>query len=110
MYNRILSSLICNIFSLLVFVIKNRGLFLSNSEIHDILVNTRYNYNFHLPSTNLTSVQKGVHYSGSKVFNHLPKNIEILCHILKRFKTILKSFLTEHTFYSIEEFYKFTAN
>jgi hypothetical protein len=44
------------IFSLLVFVIKNMGFFLSNSEIHDI--NTRYNYNFHLPFTNLTSVQK----------------------------------------------------
>ena len=45
------------IFSLLVFVSKNRGLLLSNSEIHDI--NTRYNYNLHLPSTNLTLVQKG---------------------------------------------------
>jgi len=32
------------IFSLLVFVNKNRGLFLSNSEIHDI--NTCYNYNY----------------------------------------------------------------
>jgi hypothetical protein len=35
------------IFSLLVFVIKNRVLFLSNSEIH--YINTRYNYNIHLP-------------------------------------------------------------
>jgi hypothetical protein len=33
------------IFSLLVFVNKNRGLFLPNSEIHDI--NTRYNNNLH---------------------------------------------------------------
>ena len=44
------------IFSLLVFVNKNRGLFLSNSEIHDI--NICYNYKLHLPSTNLTLVQK----------------------------------------------------
>jgi hypothetical protein len=43
-------------FSLLVFVVKNRDQFLPNSEIHDI--NTRYNYNLHLPATNLTLVQK----------------------------------------------------
>jgi len=63
-----------NIFlSLLVFVNKNRGLFLSNSEIHDM--NTHFNYNLHLPSTNLTLVQKGVLYSGSKIYNHLPSDI-----------------------------------
>jgi len=32
--------------------------------IHD--VNTRYNYNLHILSTNLTLVQKGVLHSGSK--------------------------------------------
>jgi len=36
------------ILSLLVFVNKNRELFLSNSEVHDM--NTRYNKNLHLPS------------------------------------------------------------
>jgi hypothetical protein len=46
------------IFSLPVFVNKNRSCFTSNSEIHDI--NTRHNHNLHLPSTNLTLVQKGV--------------------------------------------------
>ena len=44
------------IYSLLVFVKKNRKLFLSNSEIHEL--NTQYNQNLHLPSTNLTMVQK----------------------------------------------------
>jgi hypothetical protein len=76
--------------------------------MHDI--NTRYNYNFHLPSTNLTLVQKGVDYSGSQVFNHLLKNIKILSHGLKQFNYVLKSFLTEHTFYSLKEFYQFTTN
>ena len=46
------------IFSLVVFVNKNRELFLSNSEIHDI--NTWYNHDLHLPSTNLTLVKKKV--------------------------------------------------
>ena len=35
-----------------------------NSEIHDI--NTRHNHNLHLPSTNLTLVQKVVLFSGIK--------------------------------------------
>jgi hypothetical protein len=55
------------IFSILVFVNGNSDLFQLNSEIHDL--NTRYNCNLHLPSTQLTLVQKGVHYSGNKIYN-----------------------------------------
>jgi len=44
------------IFPLLVFVNENRSLFLSNSENHN--KNIRFNHNLHLPSTNLTLVQK----------------------------------------------------
>jgi len=46
------------IFSLLLFLTKYRDLFLPNSEIHDI--DTPFNCNLHLPSTNLTLVQKGI--------------------------------------------------
>jgi len=95
------------IFSLLVFVAKNRDLFLSNSEIHDI--NTRNNYNLHLPTTNLTLVQKGVLYSGSKIYNHLPYHIKALSDDLKLFKSKLKTFLMEHSLYSLEEFYQVTS-
>jgi hypothetical protein len=56
------------IFSLLVFVNKNRSCFISNSEIHDI--NTCHKHNLHLPSTNLSLVQKGVLFSGSKIYHH----------------------------------------
>ena len=91
------------IFSLLVFVAKHRDLFLSNSDIHNI--NTRYNDNLHLPTTNLTLVQKGVLYSGSKIYNNLPPHIEGL----KYFKSKLKGFLIEHTLYSLEEFYQVTS-
>jgi hypothetical protein len=55
-------------------------------------------------------VQEGVYYSRGKVFSHLPKNIKILYNDFERFKSVLKSFLTEHTFYSLEEFYQFTTN
>ena len=92
------------ILSLLVFVNKNGGLFQSNSEIHDL--NTRFNHNLHLHSTNLKLVQKGVLYSGSKIYNHLPSNIKGLSNDTKLFKSTLKSYLIEHTFYSLDEFYQ----
>ena len=61
-----------------------------------------------MPKTNLTSVQKGVLYSGSKIYNKLPPHIKGLSDDLKHFKSMLKSFLMEHTLYSIEEFYQVT--
>jgi len=100
---RILSLPSQYIFSLLVFVIKYRDFFQSNSEIHNL--NTRFNHNLHLPSTNLTLVQKGVLYSGSKIYNHLPSNIKALSNDAKHFKHTLKNYLIEHSFYSLDEFY-----
>jgi hypothetical protein len=91
-------------FSLLVFVNKNNDLFQLNSEIHDL--NTRFNYILHLPSTNLTMVQKGVLYSGSKIYNHLPSNIKASSNRTKLLKSKLKSFLIEHSFFSLDEFYQ----
>jgi hypothetical protein len=96
------------IFSLLLFVNKNREMFLSNSEIHD--VNTQHNYNLHLPSTNLTLVQKGILYSGSKIYNCLPSNIKALSNNAKRFKSTLNSYLIEQAFYSINEYYQSTSH
>jgi hypothetical protein len=93
------------IFSLLTFVNRHRELFLTNSEIHDI--NTRCKHNLHLPTTNLTLVQKGVLYSWSKIYNCLPSSIKAHSNDAKRFKTPLKSYLIEYAFYSLEEYYKF---
>jgi len=95
------------IFSLLVFVNKNRGLFQSNYEIHDL--NTRINQNLHLPSTILTLVQKGVLYSGSKIYNHLPSNIKVLSNDTKLYKSTLNSYIIEHMFYSLDEFYQLAS-
>ena len=104
---RILSLPSQYIFSLLVFVNKNIGLFLSNSEIHDM--NTHFNYNLHRPSTDLTLVQKGVLYSGSKIYNHIPSNFKVLSNDGEPFNSTLKSYLIEHTFYSLDEFYQPTS-
>ena len=72
------------IFSLLIFVVKNRELFMLNSEIHTI--NTRNNSNLYMPNTNLTIFQKGALYSECKIYNKLPPHIKSLSNYLKRFK------------------------
>ena len=57
------------IFSLLLFVVKNRYLYESNSEIHNI--NTRFSSDLHTPTVNLTTFQNIPFYFGIKVFNYL---------------------------------------
>ena len=58
------------ILSLLTFVVENKNLFYVNSEKDSF--NTRQNFNLRQPQVNLTLYQKGVYYSGIKVFNNLP--------------------------------------
>ena len=93
------------IFSLLMFVVKNRELFNLNSDIHYFA--TRYNNNFHLPSAQLTLFQRGVYYSGIKIFNHLPLSIKNLSRDIRQFKRALKGFIQLNSFYSLEEYYNF---
>ena len=62
------------IFSLLLFMIRNKNQFLVNSEIHHI--DTRQYANFHQPSVNMTGYQKGAYCLGVKVFNMLPSYIK----------------------------------
>lgn len=96
------------IYSLLMFVVKSKEIFSPNSDVHDI--NTRYNLNLHFPSTNLKLVQRGVFYSGVKIFNHLPTSIK--CHFKepKCFKNKLRSFLLEHSLYSLDEYFEINPN
>jgi hypothetical protein len=84
--------------SLLSFVVDNIETFQTNSDIHNI--STRYRYNLHVPNTNLSIFQKGVYYSGIKLFNNLPPTIKSLNHDTKKFKAAL----LPHSFYSVEEF------
>jgi len=48
------------IYSILLFVTKNKDKFLSNSQVHKI--NTRQSFNLYVPTANLTVYQKGVYY------------------------------------------------
>jgi hypothetical protein len=92
------------IYSLLMFVVKSREFFTLNTDIHDR--NTRYNLNFHLQTTNLRSVQRGVLYSGIKFFNHLPTNIKEYFGDPKRFKSKVRNFLLDYSLYSLDEYFK----
>ena len=60
-------------FSVLLFVIKNKDLYTTNQEIHNIT--TISNINLHAPVCNLTVLQKGANCSGIKLYNQLPLKI-----------------------------------
>jgi hypothetical protein len=87
------------LFSLLSFVVDTEK-FQTNSDIHNI--STRYRHNFRVPNTNLSNYQKGVYYTGIKLFNNLPPTIKSQMDI-KKFKPALKEYILSH-YYSVEEF------
>jgi len=77
------------IFSLLLFVVHNRGYFAPNSLYHNF--NTRQKKNLHLPHLSLTMYQKRVFYSCIKVFNALPLTIKDIASNPKKFKVALST-------------------
>ena len=80
------------IYSVLLFVTKNKHQFLSNSQVNKI--NTRQTLDVYVPTANLTIYQKGVYYSGIKIYNHLPTAIKELSDDKNKFKLALKIHLT----------------
>jgi hypothetical protein len=79
------------IYSILLFIIKNKDQFPLNSHTHTI--NTRHNNNLHEPPANLPVYQRGVYYSGIKIFSHLPTTIKNLCDNKKKFQIAPRKFL-----------------
>jgi hypothetical protein len=53
----------------------------------------------------LAMYQKGVYYSGIKIFNGLPQAIKDISSMPKKFKIALKHYLLTHSFYSLDEFF-----
>jgi hypothetical protein len=88
-----------------MFVVNNRNLFLDNADLYS--VQTRNSYNLHLPLPHLTKYQKGVHYAGIWLFSHMPIFIKNTVMKQKGSKKTLKRFLTDNSFYSVDEFIKF---
>jgi len=96
------------IFFLLLFFAKNRDLYESNLEIHNI--NTTFSSDFHTPTANLTTFQKDPFYFGIKVLNHLPTSIKNTSHDVNQFRSVLKSFLLINSFYSLEEYFAWNSS
>jgi len=93
------------IYSLLMFVVNNRNLFWDNAELYT--TKTRNNNNLHPSLYHLTKYQKGVHYAGIRVFNHLPTSVKSTVNETKVYKKTLKRFLLDNSFYSKYEFFNF---
>jgi len=55
------------VFSLMMFMAKNRELFVINANAHNFP--TISHNDLHLPNANLLVFQKGVYFSGVKLFN-----------------------------------------
>jgi hypothetical protein len=96
------------IFSVLMFVINNWQLFTNNSNSSSIM--TRNSSNLYYPPANLSIYQRGTQFIGIKIFNNLPNNIKQLYGNINLFKKTLLQFLYLHSFYSIDEFFKYKNN
>jgi len=96
------------IYSLLLFIIKNKHLFTTNNEIHDY--NTRNINNLHPNIINLTKFKKGPYTMYIKVFNHLPQSLKDSIQNATQFKYLLKRFLYQHSFYSMQEYFDFNVH
>jgi len=77
-----------------MFVVKNINLFLDNAELYTI--KARNNYNLQPPLSHLTKYQKGIHYAGIRILNHLSTSIKIIVNETKEFKKTLKRFLLDN--------------
>jgi len=78
-------------------------MFKSNSVVHSN--NTRHCSDLYLPSAHLSKVQKGVYHTGIKDFNCLTTRIKSLSSDVRKFKSALKRFLLEGSFYTIQEYF-----
>jgi hypothetical protein len=73
----------------MLFIIGNPDKFHVGLEIHEL--HTRTKNKLFIPAVNLTSVQKGITFSGIKIYNTLPSSILNLKNNMKQFKNQLCS-------------------
>jgi hypothetical protein len=61
----------------------------------------------HVPAVKTAKFGNGTYIIGIKVYNHLPQSIKTLANDVKSFKSTLKTFLCQHSFYSMNEYYQY---
>jgi hypothetical protein len=89
------------IYSMPLFVSKHKQFFITNFDRHSIQTTQRDN--LHVPSASLTAFQKGVYFSGVKIFNRLLAELKQLLSSPKQFKTAVRRYLASHCFYTLNE-------
>jgi hypothetical protein len=90
------------IYSSVLNIINNKHIFNCNKEIHTY--KTRALKNLHFPAINVIKYRKGSYIAGIKVFNYLPLSIKVLATDKTSFKTALKRFLYQRSFYSMNQY------
>jgi hypothetical protein len=92
------------IYSLMIFVIKNRGIFNTNSDWYEI--DTRQNMNIHMYQVNLAKYGNGVYHMAVRINNGLPNKLKIISNNSNKFKASLKEFLHLNFYYTLDECFK----
>jgi hypothetical protein len=92
----------------MLFIIENQPDFHMSAYVHGL--DSGNKNHLYLPALSLTCVQKGVFYSGIKIFNNIPSNTQNYKGDRKKFKKELKKYVTVHSFYSIAEFLECETN
>jgi hypothetical protein len=90
------------ILSLMLFIIHNLKDFPTNAYVHSL--DTRNKNQLRLPTVSLACVQREVSYSGVKIFNSLPSNVQSHRNDREKFKNKLHRDLITYSFYSVTEF------
>jgi len=91
-----------------MYVVSNLDNYHMNSSIHRI--DKRYKNQLHGPVAKLSCFQKGVFYSGIKIFNSFPSAILEYKNNKSQFKASLRRFLIANSFYSHAEFFPHGQN
>lgn len=99
--NKILTVACLYILEMLLFVRDFPNMFQTNDNVHSI--NTRSSNKLHLTHHRLKLMDNDPINMGVKLYNKLPDNLKNI-NSRTLFKHQIKSFLTDHCFYSVTEF------
>jgi hypothetical protein len=91
------------IYSLMMFIIKNKGIFDINNTHYKI--NTRHIMDIHMTQVNLAMYGNGVFHMAIKIYNALPNSLKEISKDIIRFKDNLREFLHHNSFYTLDEFF-----
>jgi hypothetical protein len=76
--------------------------FYTSLNLHRL--NTRNKNRLYVPTAHLSALQTGITYSGIRIFNRLPSNIQDLRNGRVRYKNKLCNYLIINSFYSVTKF------